>query len=60
MPAELRKANVSIIPRALCSESYGSTIVDGMVCANGFSEKGITDVCQGGQSRLKLFSFLPT
>ena len=51
MPSELRKANVSIVPRTICgsSESYGRTIVDGMVCANGFSEDGITDVCQGGE-----------
>jgi secreted trypsin-like serine protease len=49
MPAELRKGNVSIVPRHICnsSESYGSTIVDGMVCANGFNENGIVDVCQG-------------
>lgn len=49
MPPELRKANVSIVPRSFCSsyESYGSTIVDGMVCANGFNDNGITDVCQG-------------
>lgn len=51
MPAELRKANVSIVPRSVCGspENYGSTIVDGMVCANGFSENGITDACQGGK-----------
>lgn len=49
MPAELRKGNVSIVPRASCAESYGNTIVDGMVCANGFNENGIVDVCQGGE-----------
>lgn len=47
MPSELRKANVSIVPRSLCAEAYGSTIVDGMVCANGLSANGIVDVCQG-------------
>lgn len=51
MPSELRKANVSIVSRELCSstEFYDSTIVDGMVCANGISVEGITDVCQGGK-----------
>lgn len=51
MPSELRKANVSIVPRSICGtyDSYGSTIVDGMICANGFSDNGITDVCQGGE-----------
>lgn len=49
MPAKLRKANVSIVHRDICSESYRETLVDGMVCANGRSETGITDVCQGGE-----------
>lgn len=51
MPSELRKANVSIVPRRICesAESYGRTIVDGMVCANGVTKDGlIVDVCQGG------------
>lgn len=51
MPSELRKGNVSIVPRQICNstESYGRTFVDGMVCANGLSEDGIVDVCQGGK-----------
>lgn len=52
MPAELRKANVSIVSRSFCNstESFGRTFVDGMVCANEYNERGVVDVCQGGES----------
>lgn len=56
MPSELRKANVSIVPREDCNSTagYGSLIVDGMICANGISEDmRIIDVCQGGENCLE-------
>lgn len=54
MPAQLQKANVSIVHRNVCNASYASSgsvvITYGMVCANGLTESGkIIDVCQGGK-----------
>jgi len=50
MPADLRKANVSIVGTKFCnsSGSYNGLIHPGMVCANGLTEEGaLIDVCQG-------------
>lgn len=51
MPDMLQKANVSIVSREFCnsSESYSGQITLGMVCANGISDGGLVDVCQGGE-----------
>lgn len=55
MPDMLQKANVSIVSRDSCnsSQSYSGTITMGMVCANGISDNGIIDVCQGGEKIIK-------
>ncbi|XP_055841520.1 trypsin alpha-3-like [Episyrphus balteatus] len=45
MPADLLITNVSIISRKNCSQSYGSSIQPGMICA-GYMLEG-NDACQG-------------
>lgn len=52
MPSDLYKANVTIVNRAFCNYSYGDIITKGMVCANGLSDDGVIDVCQGGKIML--------
>jgi hypothetical protein len=49
MPLELQKANVTIVSRTACNFSYADIITKGMVCANGLTDNGVVDVCQGGK-----------
>lgn len=54
MPADLQKANVSIVNQTFCNstESYFGFIENGMICANGLNTNGLViDVCQGGKTR---------
>lgn len=50
MPSDLYKANVTIVNRAVCNYSYADIITEGMVCANGLTDDGVVDVCQGGRN----------
>lgn len=53
MPADLYIANVTIVNRAICNYTYTDIITEGMVCANGLSDHGVIDVCQGGKKSLQ-------
>lgn len=49
MPEKLQVANVTIRDRSRCNWTYADIITDGMICANGLNQKGVVDVCQGGE-----------
>jgi secreted trypsin-like serine protease len=47
LPSLLQEAQVQTLNNENCSASYGGGITSDMLCAQGTSERGITDSCQG-------------